>query len=88
MVLIGYLTTQQMLVPELMVSFLVPLQIHWSNNDNRSFDYTCQVRVYSGRGSGQVRTKMDKGREQRAGQEVSPARVGDRLDSMTKDNKR
>jgi len=43
MVLIGYLTTQQMLVPELMVSFLVPLQIHWSNNGNRSFDYTINV---------------------------------------------
>jgi len=40
----------------------------------------CQVRVYSGRGSGQVRTKADEGREQRAGQEVSPAGVGDRLD--------
>ena len=31
---------------------------------------------------------MDKGREQRAGQEISPARVGDRLDSTTKDNER
>jgi len=49
---------------------------------------TCQVWVYSGRGSGEVRTKMDEGREQRAGQEVSPAGVGDRLDSTTKDNKR
>ena len=49
---------------------------------------SCQVRVYSGRGSGQVRTKADEGREQRAGQEVSPAGVGDRLDSMTKDNER
>ena len=48
----------------------------------------CQVRVYSGRGSGQVRTKTDERREQRAGQEISPAGVGDRLDSMTKDNKR
>jgi len=34
----------------------------------------------------QVQMKMDEGQEQRAGQEVSPARVGDRLDSMTKDN--
>jgi len=48
----------------------------------------CQVRVYSGRGSGQVWTKSDEGREQRAGQEVSPAGVGDRLDSTTKDNER
>jgi len=48
----------------------------------------CQVWVYSGRGSGQVRTKADEGREQRAGQEVSPAGVGDRLDSTTKDNER
>jgi len=48
----------------------------------------CQVRVYSGRGSGQVRMKVDKGRRQGAGQEVSPAGVGDRLDSTTKDNKR
>ena len=47
---------------------------------------TCQVWVYSGRGSGQVRMKSDEGREQRAGQEVSPARVGDHLDSTTKDN--
>jgi len=51
-------------------------------------DADCQVRVYSGRGSGQVWTKMDEGREQRAGQEVSPAGVGDRLDSTTKDNER
>ena len=49
---------------------------------------SCQVRVYSGRGSGQVRTKTDEGREQRAGQEVSPAGVGDRVDSTTKDNER
>jgi len=47
----------------------------------------CQVRVYSSRGSGQVRTKADEGQGQGAGQEVSPAGVGDRLDSMTKDNK-
>ena len=51
-------------------------------------DAPCQVRVYSGRGSGQVRTKTDEGREQGAGQEVSPARVGDRVDSTTKDNER
>ena len=30
--------------------------------------------------------KADKGQGQGAGQEVSPARVGDHLDSMTKDN--
>ena len=35
----------------------------------------CQVRVYSGRGSGQVRTKADKGEGQRAGQGISPAGV-------------
>jgi len=48
----------------------------------------CQVWVYSGRGSGQVQTKTDKERGQRAGQEISPAGVGDRLDSTTKDNER
>jgi len=48
----------------------------------------CQVQVYSGRGSGQVWTKADKGQGQGAGQEVSPAGVGDRLDSTTKDNER
>ena len=48
----------------------------------------CQVLVYSGRGSGQVRTNVDEGQEQRAGQEVSPAGVGDRVDSTTKDNER
>jgi len=48
----------------------------------------CQVRVYSGRGSGQVRTKADEGQGQGAGQGVSPAGVGDRLDSTTKDNER
>jgi len=47
---------------------------------------SCQVRVYSGRGSSQVRMKADEGREQRAGKEVSLAGVGDRLDSTTKDN--
>jgi len=30
---------------------------------------------------------MDEGRGQRAGQKVSPTRVGDRLDSMSKDSK-
>jgi len=50
--------------------------------------HTCQVRVYSGRGSGQVRTKADGGQGQGAGQEVSPARVDDHLDSTTKDNER
>jgi len=39
-------------------------------------------------GSGQVQMKADKGQRQGAGQEVSPAGVGDRLDSMTKDNER
>jgi len=48
----------------------------------------CQVWVYSGRRFGQVRTKADERREERAGQEVSPARVGDCLDSTTKDNER
>ena len=48
----------------------------------------CQVWVYSGRGSSQVQIKADKGQGQGAGQEVSPAGVGDRLDSMTKDNER
>ena len=46
----------------------------------------CQVRVYSGKGSSQVRTETDEGQGQRAGQEISPAGVGDRLDSTTKDN--
>ena len=46
----------------------------------------CQVWVYSGRGSRQVRTETDEGRGQRAGQEISLAGVGDRLDSTTKDN--
>jgi len=50
--------------------------------------YVCQVRVYSGKGSGQVRTETDEGRGQRAGQEISLAGVGDRLDSTTKDNER
>ena len=48
----------------------------------------CQVRVYSGKGSGQVRTETDGGQGQRAGQEISPAGVGDRLDSTTKGNER
>ena len=40
MVPIGYLTTQQMLVPELMVSFPLPLHINLSNNcTNRLLDY-------------------------------------------------
>ena len=43
----------------------------------------CQVQVYSGRRSGQVQMKADEGQGQGAGQEVSLARVGDRLDSMT-----
>ena len=36
---------------------------------------SCQVRVYSGRGSGQVRMKVDEGEGQRAGQGISPAGV-------------
>jgi len=59
-----------------------------SRRCNSDIEEDCQVRVYSGRGSGQVRTKADEGREQGAGQGVSPAGVGDRLDSMTKDNER
>ena len=46
-------------------------------NTTQPSNLSCQVRVYSGRGSGQVWTKSDGGREQRAGQEVSPAGVGD-----------
>jgi len=69
----------------------VVLILYISERDSWSLKYLifciCQVRVYSGRGSGQVWTKLDKGREQRAGQEVSLAGVGDRLDSTTKDNK-
>jgi len=52
------------------------------------FPTVCQVQVYSGKGSSQVQMETDKGRGQRAGQEISPAGVGDGLDSMTKDNKR
>jgi len=48
----------------------------------------CQVWVYSGRGSGQVLMKADEGQGQGAGQGVSLARVGDCLDSTTKDNER
>ena len=48
----------------------------------------CQVRVYSGRGSGQVWTETDEERGQRAGQEISLAGVGDCLNSTTKDNER
>ena len=44
MLLIGYFTTQQKLVPELMVSFPLPLHINLSNNGtNRLFDYTTNV---------------------------------------------
>jgi len=38
-------------------------------------DGSCQVRVYSGRGSGQVQTKTDEGQGQRAGLGISPAGV-------------
>jgi len=44
----------------------------------------CQVWVYSSRGFSQVRMEMDEGRGQRAGQEVSLARVSDCLDSTTR----
>jgi len=54
--------------------------------DKREGQRFCQVWVYSGRRSSQVRTKADKGEGQRAGQKVSLARVGDRLNSTTKDN--
>jgi len=36
---------------------------------------SCQVQVYSGRGSGQVRTKTDEGRGQRFGQRLARAGV-------------
>jgi len=40
MLLIGYFTTQQKLVPELMVSFPLPLHVNLSNNGtNRLFDH-------------------------------------------------
>jgi len=35
----------------------------------------CQVRVYSSKGSGQVRMETDEGEGQRAGQGISPAGV-------------
>ena len=41
----------------------------------RHFVISCQVRVYSGRGSGQVRTKTDEGRGQRFGQRLARAGV-------------
>ena len=45
------------------------------NSVLKSGPRTCQVRVYSSRGSGQVRTKADEGEGQRAGQGISPAGV-------------
>jgi len=36
---------------------------------------SCQVQVYSGRGSGQVQTKTDEGRSQRFGQRLAWAGV-------------
>ena len=44
---------------------------------DHEFVVDCQVWVYSGRGSGQVQMKVDEGQGQGAGQEVSPAGVGD-----------
>jgi len=64
------------------------LHNHVACSSQQPFKPFCQVQVYSGRGSGQVWTKADEGRGQRAGQEIIPAGVGDRLDSMTKDNER
>jgi len=62
-------------------------KIPWRVKRSRHTIHTiCQVQVYSGRGSSQVRTKTDEGGGQRAGQEISPAGVGDCLDSTTKDN--
>ena len=50
--------------------------LHYPGHDGISPCLTyCQVRVYSGRGSGQVRTKADEGEGQRAGQGISPAGV-------------
>jgi len=43
--------------------------------DDMAKETICQVRVYSGRGSSQVRTKADEGEGQRAGQGISPAGV-------------
>jgi len=63
-------------------SYLKGMTLEWFELD------LCQVRVYSGKGSGQVRTETDEGQVQRAGQEISLAGVGDRLDSTTKDNER
>ena len=54
---------------------------------NINCQYSCQVRVYSGRGSGQVQTKANEGRRA-GGWTRSPAGAGDRLDSTTKDNER
>jgi len=44
----------------------------------------CQVRVYSGRGSGQVQMKMDENRRSEVWAEVSPGRSCDQLDSTTR----
>jgi len=44
----------------------------------------CQVQVYSSRGSGQGQMGVDKGRGQRAGQEISLVGDGDCLDSTTR----
>jgi len=56
-------------------------EIEWAKpsgvagNDFVGKEGMCQVRVYSGRGSGQVRTKTDEGRGQRFGQRLARARV-------------
>jgi len=45
------------------------------DSDGMEWIDECQVRVYSGRGSGQVQTETDEGEGQRAGQGISPAGV-------------
>jgi len=71
-----------------MIPIILDMQALERKDVMRTFVTWCQVRVYSGKGSGQVRTETDEGQGQRAGQEISLAGVGDRLDSTTKDNKR
>ena len=47
-------------------------------------DLFCQVQVYSGKGSGQVRTKTDGGQRSEVWAEVSPGWSCNRLDSTTR----